>query len=31
MVWGMLETEYPNSPASKAQIKVFDANGNTLL
>jgi RimJ/RimL family protein N-acetyltransferase len=31
MVWGLLETEYPNSPASKAQIKVFDANGNTLL
>jgi RimJ/RimL family protein N-acetyltransferase len=31
MVWGLLETEYPNSPASKAQIRVFDANGNTLL
>jgi len=31
MIWGLLETEYPNSPASKAQIKVFDANGNTLL
>lgn len=31
MVWGLLETEYVNSPAVKAQIKVFDANGNTLL
>ena len=31
MIWGLLETEYPNSPASKAQIKVFDASGNTLL
>ncbi len=31
MIWGLVETEYANSPASKAQIKVFDVNGNTLL
>lgn len=31
MIWGLLETEYPNTPALKAQIKVYDANGNTLL
>jgi len=31
MIWGLLETEYPNSPASKIKIKAFDANGNSLL
>jgi RimJ/RimL family protein N-acetyltransferase len=31
MVWGLLEDEYPNSPASKIKIKAFDANGNSLL
>jgi RimJ/RimL family protein N-acetyltransferase len=31
MVWGLLESEYSNSPSVKAQIKAFDANGNTLL
>ena len=31
MVWGLLDTEYPNSPSAQAQIKVFDANGNPLL
>ncbi len=31
MIWGLLETEYANSPASKAQIKVFDANGRAVL
>ncbi len=31
MIWGLLETEYPNSPAVKAKIKVFDVNGNPLL
>lgn len=31
MIWGLLETEYPNSPASKIKIKVFDANGKSLL
>jgi len=31
MIWGLLESEYPNSPAFKAQIKVFDATGNALL
>ena len=31
MIWGLVETEYAKSPASKAQVKVFDVNGNTLL
>lgn len=31
MVWGLLEEEYPNSPASQAEIKAFDAIGRQLL
>jgi len=31
MIWGLLETEYPNSPASKIKIKTFDAHGKSLL
>ena len=31
MIWGLLKDEYPNSPAVKAQIKVFDAHGAPLL
>ena len=31
MVWGLLEEEYPNSPASRAEIKAFDAIGRQLL
>jgi RimJ/RimL family protein N-acetyltransferase len=31
MIWGLLETEYPDSPSSQAQIKVFDANGQQVL
>ncbi|HAV76631.1 MAG TPA: N-acetyltransferase [Anaerolineae bacterium] len=31
MIWGLLENEFPNSPASKIKIKVFDANGKSLL
>lgn len=31
MVWGLLETDYPDSPSSKAEIKVFDANGQQVL
>ena len=31
MIWGLLDTEYPNSPASKVKIKAFDAHGNALL
>jgi RimJ/RimL family protein N-acetyltransferase len=31
MVWGLLESEYPDSPASKAEIKVFEANGQQVL
>lgn len=30
MVWGMLESEYPNSPAARAVVKVFGANGELL-
>lgn len=30
MVWGMLEGEYPKSPAAKAEVKVFGASGNLL-
>lgn len=30
MIWGLLESEYPNSPSAKAEIKVFDALGNAL-
>jgi RimJ/RimL family protein N-acetyltransferase len=31
MIWGLLESEYPDSPSSKAEIKVFDANGQQVL
>jgi RimJ/RimL family protein N-acetyltransferase len=31
MIWGLLETEYPGSPSSKAEIKAFDANGQQVL
>jgi RimJ/RimL family protein N-acetyltransferase len=31
MIWGLLDTEYPNSPAATAQIKAFDAFGRKLL
>ncbi len=31
MIWGLLESEYPNSPSAKAEIKVFDAVGHALL
>ncbi len=31
MIWGLLESEYPNSPAVQAEIKALDAAGNTLL
>lgn len=31
MVWGLLETDYPDSPSSKAEIRVFDANGQQVL
>jgi RimJ/RimL family protein N-acetyltransferase len=31
MIWGLLETEYPNSPSSMAEIKVFDADGQPVL
>jgi RimJ/RimL family protein N-acetyltransferase len=31
MVWGLLESEYPNSPAAGARIKVFGASGEPLI
>lgn len=31
MVWALLETEYPNSPSSSANIKAFDCYGKQLL
>ena len=31
MIWGLLETEYPDSPASRAEIKAFDATGQQVL
>ena len=31
MVWGLLDNEYPGSPASKAVIRVYDARGMQLL
>lgn len=31
MVWALLDTEYPNSPSCKANIKVFDAVGKPLI
>jgi len=31
MIWGLLETEYADSPSSKADIKAFDANGFQVL
>jgi RimJ/RimL family protein N-acetyltransferase len=31
MVWGLLETEYPDSPSSKTEIKVSDVNGQQVL
>ena len=31
MIWGFLEREYPDSPSAKAEIKVFDADGQPVL
>lgn len=31
MIWGLLESEYPNSPSAKADIKAFDADGKQVL
>jgi len=31
MVWGLLDTDYPNSPSCTSKIKVFDFLGNPLL
>jgi RimJ/RimL family protein N-acetyltransferase len=31
MIWGLLEAEYPASPSSRAEIRVFDAAGQQVL
>ena len=31
MIWGLLESEYPDGPSAKADIKVFDATGQQVL
>jgi RimJ/RimL family protein N-acetyltransferase len=31
MIWGMLDEEYPRSPACEAEIRVYDARGVQLL
>jgi RimJ/RimL family protein N-acetyltransferase len=31
MIWGLLETEYPNTPSIDAHIKAFDAHGQPVL
>ena len=31
MIWGLLESEYPDSPSANAEIKVFDADGQQVL
>lgn len=31
MIWGLLDTDYPDSPSSKVEIKVFDADGQQVL
>lgn len=31
MIWGLLDTDYPDTPSCKANIKVFDIRDNPLL
>jgi RimJ/RimL family protein N-acetyltransferase len=31
MIWGLLESEYPHSPSSQAELKAFDAHGQQVL
>jgi RimJ/RimL family protein N-acetyltransferase len=31
MIWGLLASEYPNTPSVKAESKAFDAAGNALV
>lgn len=31
MIWGLLDREYPASPASLAEMRVFDADGRQVL
>jgi RimJ/RimL family protein N-acetyltransferase len=30
MIWGLLDSEYPTSPAARAEVKVFGAGGECL-
>lgn len=31
MIWGLLEAEYPASPAAQAEIRAFDADGRQVV
>lgn len=31
MIWGLMDSEYPDSPSAKADIKAFDADGQRVL
>jgi RimJ/RimL family protein N-acetyltransferase len=31
MIWGLLNSEYPDSPSARAEIRAFDANGQQVL
>lgn len=31
MIWALLDTDYPDSPSSKAEIRVLDATGQPVL
>jgi RimJ/RimL family protein N-acetyltransferase len=31
MIWGLVEEEYPDTPSSKADMRVYDARGSQLL
>jgi RimJ/RimL family protein N-acetyltransferase len=31
MIWGLLETEYPDSPSARVELSAFDANGQQVL
>ena len=31
MIWGLLESEYPDSPSAQAEIRVFDADGRQVV
>lgn len=31
MIWGLLKSDYPDSPSAKAEVKVFSAGGQQVL